>query len=184
MNITSGELHLPWLATGFLMAHPQLLAKLSFLSCMAPAVGLGPRTSDKGQSSSLQPNVCSHHGNLRSFCPTLGLGEDTAQPWIFSLPLHSKDKINDHRRIISLSGCSVPWEQNSWESHAMPGKLQAKRQKSLLVIKHAVNLCFSLPLASKTVPTLGILHNALDCQLTQNFNYWFRYWWGVGGGGH
>lgn len=36
MNMTSGDLHLPWLATGFLMAHLQLLAKLSCLSCMAP----------------------------------------------------------------------------------------------------------------------------------------------------
>lgn len=156
MNITSGELHLPWLATGFLMAHLQVLAKLPFLSCLAPAVGRGPRTYDKGQCSSLWPNVCSHHVNLRSFWPTLGLGEDTAQPWIFSLPLHSNEKINDHKKSISLSGCSVPQEQNSWDSRAM---LQTKRQKSLLVIKHAVNLCFYLPLTSKTVPALGILHN-------------------------
>lgn len=30
----------------------------------------------------------------------------------------------------------------------------SQRQKSLLVIKHAVNFCFSLPLAGKTVSTL------------------------------
>lgn len=80
---------------------------------MAPGVGLGPRTYDTGQCSSLLPNLCSCHVNLISFWPTQGPGEDTAQPLIFTLPLHSNEKVNDQRKSISLSGCSVPQQEQS-----------------------------------------------------------------------
>lgn len=77
----------------------------------------------------------------------------------------------------------VLYHENKIPENLMPCQANYRqRQKSLLVVKHAVNLCFSLPLASKTVPTLGIVYISLYCQLTQNSNYWFRCWWGVGGG--
>lgn len=148
--MTLGKLHLPWLAIGFLLAHLQLLAKLPFLSCMAPTVGLAPRIYDKGECSSLQS------------APTMSIWDPFGLCWAwekiqlsleYSLCLFIvMKKINDHRKSIHLSGRSVPQEQNSWESHAMSGKLQTKRQKSLLVIKHPVNLCFALPLGKQNSP--------------------------------
>lgn len=156
-----------------MMAHLQLFAKFSFLSCTAPGVQLRPRLCDMGQRSSLLHNLCSWHVSLRSFWPTQGLGEDTAQALIFSLLLQSNEKINDQRKNISLSGYFVPQqEQSSWKSPPMPGELQSK--KILLVIVHAVNFWFSLLLAGKPVSTLGILLQSLYCQLSQGSNYWFR----------
>lgn len=178
--MTSGEQHLPWLATGFLMAHLQLLAKLSFLSCMAPAVG--PRTYDKGQ--------CSSFGQMSA--PITWIWDLFVLPWAWERIQLSLEyspclyivmtKLMTTREVLVYQ--RVLCHENKIPENLMPCEANYSKKTEEAVIKHAVNLCFSLPLASKKVPALGILHNSLYCELTQNSNYWFRYWLEVGGGGH
>lgn len=117
----------PGLAAGFSVLRLGLFAKFSFPSCMALEVGPRLRTYDLVQSSSLLPNFYSLRLNPRSFWPSQGLGEDTAEPLIFSLPVRSNEKINDQRESISPSGCSVSrWEQSSWKSPPRTAKPQLK----------------------------------------------------------
>lgn len=117
----------PGLAAGFSVLHLGLFAEFSFPSCMALEVGPRLGTYDLVQNSSLLPNFYSLRLNPRSFWPSQDLGEDTAEPLIFSLPVHSNEKINDQRERISPSGCSVSQqEQSFWKSPPRPAKLQLK----------------------------------------------------------
>ena len=107
------------------------------------------------------------------------LAEDTARPPIFPVSSPSNENTNEQRGSISPSGCSASQQQqSSWKSPPMPGKLQPRTEGPAGYIKHAVSFCFSLPLAGKTVSTLGIFLHLLYCQLAQSFNYWFRCWGG------
>lgn len=49
------------------------------------------------------------------------------------------------------------------------------RQERLLLTKHVLNFCFSLPVVGRTVPAQEILLNLVYCPLPQHFNYSFRY---------
>lgn len=137
---------------------------------MAPGVGLGQRRYDTGQCSSF----CCHCMNQRSFWPAQRMGEDTAQPLIFSLPLHNNEKINDKREVSVYQDVLYHNKSKVPENLLPCQRNYSQRQKVLLIIKHAVNFWFSFPLASKTVSTLGIVLNSLYCKVTQSFDYWFR----------